>query len=352
MTDPVADQQVTESTASLKTTQSWPANLPNLVKVVQSMESDPNILPTLNTLRLEAKGNDRVKAYIGEQIGPQLVKLAAGEHLEIALGAAKLLRSITVYRKNKLVLKDEIPAILKLVQTTSSKQLQIPLAAIIWNLSSLRPNRDILMQEGVLTVLCSLLKVEGEVQNEAAGAARNLTLDERYLGNFADTEIIDILVDIIPKATAPTLMTCVLVALRNLSSHEKNQEKMGTLAGVRNMMSVIAKPSVNPSKDQKYVLETIALMSKNAKVLPVLAQSQISEFLVPLLTSPNDFLSAPCKEILNNLQNGNALGDQDDIRRQLNNKDMLGDNENYVRTLLEKLNLDDNIKAKDIILKK
>lgn len=58
MADPANDQQVTESTASLRTTQSWPAQLPNLVKAVQTMENDdPNLLNTLNTLRLEAKGN-------------------------------------------------------------------------------------------------------------------------------------------------------------------------------------------------------------------------------------------------------------------------------------------------------
>ena len=33
------------------------------------------------------------------------------------------------------------------------------------------------MQEGILNVLCVLIKIDGEVQNEAAGATRNLTLD-------------------------------------------------------------------------------------------------------------------------------------------------------------------------------
>jgi len=275
--------------------------LPPFISNIQQSDGSADILPTLNTLRIEAKGNDRVKAFIGEQIGTDLVRLVAVNNLEVALGCAKLLRSITVYRKNKLILQTEISSILELVQN-SERELQVPLSAIIWNLSSLRPNRDILIQKGVLKVLNSLLKLEGEVQNEAAGATRNLTLDERYLGDFADTEIIDTLIDIIPHATSLTQLTCVLVALRNLSSHEKNQERMGTPVGIAIMMDVLKIPSANPLKDQKYVLETLALMSRNAKVRPILVDSKIEELLIPLVNSSSNFLAVPSKEILNNIQ--------------------------------------------------
>lgn len=75
--------------------------------------------------------------------------------------------------------------------------LRIPLTATIWNLSSIRmlcipsiltapqgPNRDELMKDSVLDVLAELLVVPGELQGEAAGALRNLTLD----GNCASLD--------------------------------------------------------------------------------------------------------------------------------------------------------------------
>lgn len=309
------------------------------------------MLPTLNTLRVEAKGNDRVKAFVGEQLGRDLVRLAAGNRIEVALGAAKLLRSITVYRKNKLILQPEIPAILRLVQTPN-RQLQIPLAAVLWNLSSLRPNRDILMQEGILNVLCVLIKIDGEVQNEAAGATRNLTLDERYLGHFAETEIIEILIDLIPNAASSTLITCILVAVRNLASNEKNQEKLAIPNGIRNLMSVISKPSPNPSKDQKYVLETLAFISKNPKLLPALAEAKLEDILLQIVNSSSEFLALPAKEILTNIKV--ALKDKrSEVSKALKTDQILhDDNDNYVQGLLEKLNLEDNIKPQDIVLKK
>lgn len=45
------------------------------------------------------------------------------------------------------------------------------------------PNRDELMKDSVLDVLAELLVVPGELQGEAAGALRNLTLD----GNCASS---------------------------------------------------------------------------------------------------------------------------------------------------------------------
>jgi len=75
------------------------------------------------------------QSFIGEQIGTHLIHLCTGNHL-VALRSAKLLRSIAVYRNNKLILQPEISAILELVQN-AGEALQITLAAVIWNLSSL-----------------------------------------------------------------------------------------------------------------------------------------------------------------------------------------------------------------------
>lgn len=44
-------------------------------------------------------------------------------------------------------------------------------------LTTTGPNRDELMKDSVLDVLAELLIVPGELQGEAAGALRNLTLD-------------------------------------------------------------------------------------------------------------------------------------------------------------------------------
>lgn len=76
---------------------------------------------------------------------------------------------------------------------SASGAIRIPLTATIWNLSSIRtpffnqfffyfsqlqgPNRDELMKDAVLDILAGLLLVPGELQGEAAGALRNLTLD-------------------------------------------------------------------------------------------------------------------------------------------------------------------------------
>jgi serine/threonine protein kinase len=125
---------------------------------------------------------------------------------------------------------------------------------------------------------------------------------------------------------------------------------MGTPAGIANMIAILKKPSTNPSKDQKYVLETLGLMSKNLKVRPFLADSKVEELLMPLVSSPNDFLSLPSKEILGNIKV--ALNEKRaEVSNTLRTTKLLHD-DIYLAGLLEKLNLDDNIRSKDIVLKK
>jgi hypothetical protein len=69
------------------------------------------MLATLNSLWMEAKGNgmptlfvppltnaDIIKGFTGENLSIQLVDLASSKNFDVAIAAAKLLRSITVNR--------------------------------------------------------------------------------------------------------------------------------------------------------------------------------------------------------------------------------------------------------------
>lgn len=122
---------------------------------------------------------DVAKGYIGERCSQTLVQFVKNEEqdLEERVEGAKLLRSITVYRKNK-TLGNECASIIHVLHTTTTRALKLALTATLWNLSALAENRGIIVAEHGLEVLSDLLK-SGDLglQREAAGAIRNITLD-------------------------------------------------------------------------------------------------------------------------------------------------------------------------------
>lgn len=84
------------------------------------------------------------------------------------------------------------------------------------------------MKDAVLDVLAELLLVPGELQGEAAGALRNLTLDgtdqslhfwqlDVHLDKFANTKAIDNLITIMGTLNVGPRVTCILNSIRNLS---------------------------------------------------------------------------------------------------------------------------------------
>jgi serine/threonine protein kinase len=357
MGDP--EQTKNEPQYSTTASQSEPAPPAELILLVQKVktaatvdesrwtEANANLLlTTLNSLWMEAKGNDLIKGYIGEHIAQQLVHLAYSENIEISVSAAKLLRSITVNRKNKTVFQPLCRDILNVLKSATGV-LRIPLTATIWNLSSIRPNREELMKDTILEVLAQLLCVPGELQGEAAGALRNLTLDDQHLEAFANTKAIDNLMSILGTLNIGPRVTCILNSIRNLSLKEKNHEKI--VLGGTGIIALVAKLKLtsDPS-DQRYILETFASLSKNEKKRPFLARQEIQELLIPFLTSGNEPLMNAAQTILNNLSISENV--TKDFSKTQEIKQMMKQPDAYIKGLLE--NLDDNISEKDIILQR
>eukprot|EP01127_Copromyxa_protea_P013464 TRINITY_DN3638_c0_g1_i1.p1 TRINITY_DN3638_c0_g1~~TRINITY_DN3638_c0_g1_i1.p1 ORF type:complete len:805 (+),score=133.08 TRINITY_DN3638_c0_g1_i1:54-2468(+) len=316
--------------------------------LIEANKFDPvssNILNDLNGLWMEAKGNDVVKGHIGDGLSTQLVALAACEDAEVSISSAKLLRSITVNRKNKATFQPLCLEILSILKRATSV-LRIPLTATIWNLSSIRPNRDELMKDSVLDVLAELLVVPGELQGEAAGALRNLTLDDAHLDKFANTKAIDNLMIVMSTLNVGPRVTCILNSIRNLSLKDANHERIANAGNGITILMTKIKTTTDPS-DQRYVLETFSNLSKNDEMKQYLAIPEIEEILIPFLASTNEPLLNATQMILNNLQ---VVISSATLTSALANNNMLKHPDSYIQGLLN--NLDDNMSEKDIILQR
>eukprot|EP01126_Amoeba_proteus_P039236 TRINITY_DN4126_c0_g1_i1.p1 TRINITY_DN4126_c0_g1~~TRINITY_DN4126_c0_g1_i1.p1 ORF type:complete len:494 (+),score=69.93 TRINITY_DN4126_c0_g1_i1:239-1720(+) len=290
---------------------------------------------------MAAKGNDVVKGHIGDGLSTELVTLAGCDDLEIAIAAAKLLRSITVNKKNKITFQPLCLEILDILAKSTSI-LRIPLTATIWNLSSIRPNRDELMKDRVLQLLAEIVIVPGELQGEAAGAIRNLTLDDVYLDRFAETNMIGNLISVLCSLNVGPRVTCILNSIRNLSlkdiNHPKIVDEGNGVTTLLNKLTMSADPL-----DQRYILETLSNLSKNSSMIPYLSVPELKEVLLPFLTCSSEPLLTATQIIFDNLQvqiSSRALASV------ISNKP----SDSYIQGFFN--DLDDNMSEKDIILQR
>eukprot|EP01126_Amoeba_proteus_P039243 TRINITY_DN4126_c0_g1_i9.p1 TRINITY_DN4126_c0_g1~~TRINITY_DN4126_c0_g1_i9.p1 ORF type:complete len:744 (+),score=122.21 TRINITY_DN4126_c0_g1_i9:83-2314(+) len=312
-------------------------------KQVQSKVCDTatsSLLDDLNNLWMAAKGNDVVKGHIGDGLARELVTLAACDDIEIAISSAKLLRSITVNKKNKLTFQPMCLEILHILAKSTSI-LRIPLTATIWNLSSIRPNRDELMKDHVLELLAEIVIVPGELQGEAAGAIRNLTLDDVYLDCFAQTNMIGNLINVLNMLNIGPRVTCILNSIRNLSLKDSNHEKI--VSGGVGITTLLNKLTMSADPlDQRYILETLSNLSKNESVIPFLSIPELKDVLLPFLTCSSEPLLNATHIVFDNLQvqiSSRALA------TAISSKPA----DSYIQGFF---NLDDNMLEKDIVLQR
>jgi len=157
------------------------------------------------------------------------------------------------------------------------------------------------MKDCVLDILADLLIVPGELQGEAAGALRNLTLDDVYLDKFASTKAIDNLMISMSTLNVGPRVTCILNSVRNLSLKEANHERIAAgSAGITTLLHKLK--TTTDASDQRYVLETISNLSKNEAIKPYLVGAELEQILVPFLGSTNDALLNAAQMILTSLQ--------------------------------------------------
>jgi hypothetical protein len=187
------------------------------------------------------------------------------------------------------------------------------------------PNRDELMKDAVLDVLAELLLVPGELQGEAAGALRNLTLDgllfqllllsfsDVHLDKFANTKAIDNLITIMGTLNVGPRVTCILNSIRNLSLKgfiyfvryrtyclDENHDRIAANGlGISTLIHKLK--TTQDSSDQRYVLETLSNLSKNENMKTLLTQQNLEDILLPFLASTNEPLLNATQTILNNL---------------------------------------------------
>lgn len=222
------------------------------------------------------------------------------QDLEERVEAAKLLRSITVYRKNK-TLGNECAAIIHVLHTTNTRALKLALTATLWNLSALAENRGIIVREHGLEVLSELLS-SGDLglQREAAGAIRNITLDEKCRESFAEPGALDALVALLGKTDDMQLLICVSGALRNLSISETNRRAM---QAERTVSALVALVQSDNAKLQNLTLATlINLALDDGPAQRVLAAQLVPHVYEPLLASKVPNVAENTLALLKNLR--------------------------------------------------
>eukprot|EP01128_Nolandella_sp_AFSM9_P006224 TRINITY_DN3151_c0_g1_i1.p1 TRINITY_DN3151_c0_g1~~TRINITY_DN3151_c0_g1_i1.p1 ORF type:complete len:824 (-),score=169.85 TRINITY_DN3151_c0_g1_i1:258-2705(-) len=309
-----------------------------------------DVVDTLQELRRLAKGNDLAKGYIGERCSQTLVQFVKNEEqdLEERVEGAKLLRSITVYRKNK-TLGNECASIIHVLHTTTTRALKLALTATLWNLSALAENRGIIVAEHGLEVLSDLLK-SGDLglQREAAGAIRNITLDEKCRESFTEPGTLDALISLLGKTDDMQLLICMSGALRNLSISDVNRVQMQTEAGIAALCDVVRSDN---SKLQNLTLATLINLSQDAdvSVQQLLASHFTKNVYGPLLNSKVPNVHENTVTLLKNLKEHLPDGQASPIQDALRNNVLFEDSKLEVE-LLKKLNLDGTIHQKDIIL--
>eukprot|EP01126_Amoeba_proteus_P039237 TRINITY_DN4126_c0_g1_i10.p1 TRINITY_DN4126_c0_g1~~TRINITY_DN4126_c0_g1_i10.p1 ORF type:complete len:649 (+),score=115.93 TRINITY_DN4126_c0_g1_i10:913-2859(+) len=198
------------------------------------------------------------------------------------------------------------------------------------------------MKDRVLQLLAEIVIVPGELQGEAAGAIRNLTLDDVYLDRFAETNMIGNLISVLCSLNVGPRVTCILNSIRNLSlkdiNHPKIVDEGNGVTTLLNKLTMSADPL-----DQRYILETLSNLSKNSSMIPYLSVPELKEVLLPFLTCSSEPLLTATQIIFDNLQvqiSSRALASV------ISNKP----SDSYIQGFFN--DLDDNMSEKDIILQR
>ena len=258
------------------------AKLYRHVRIIKSIKntndkslSDDDILGSLSKLWTIASGNKFIKNYIGTNIADELTYLLHDINIKIVICTAKLLRSITVHRNNKIIFQSYCPDMINVLKITISDDVYIPLIATIWNLSSLKANRRALITNSILDILDKILcqNQEKEVQLETCGLIRNLTLDETSIELFAKTNIINNLMSILKTTETGDHLTCILNSIRNLSMKTINHEKIINNNGICILATRII--ITNNTDDQRYISEIFINLSKNENIQHFLDQQEL-----------------------------------------------------------------------------
>jgi len=312
--------------------------------LTQKILSGVEIVETLQELRTLAKGNDWAKGFIGERLSSALVVFVKTETphdtLETRIEAAKLLRSITVYRKNK-TLGCECASIIKVLTTTDNRALKLALTATLWNLSALAENRGIIVEHHGLQILSQLLE-SGDLglQREAAGAIRNITLDDDCRESFTDSTL-DALINLLSKTDDIQLLVCISGALRNLSNSAQNRKLMATEKSVDVLCEIIKSDN---SKLQNLTLAVLTKISLESSIQYYLAK-KFTKQIYETLMGPNSVVNVRENTValLKNLNVANLPESQAEPIQNALKEDDLFSNAKYGSDLLKSLNLEGTI---------
>eukprot|EP01129_Flabellula_baltica_P006020 TRINITY_DN2218_c0_g1_i1.p1 TRINITY_DN2218_c0_g1~~TRINITY_DN2218_c0_g1_i1.p1 ORF type:complete len:795 (+),score=145.22 TRINITY_DN2218_c0_g1_i1:40-2424(+) len=310
-----------------------------------------DVITHLQELRKIAKGNDEAKGLIGESVSALLVDIIVDEEEddeETRIEAAKLLRSITVYRKNKQ-LGSKCGDIIDVIVQTDSRPLKLALTATLWNLAALAPNRAIIVENNGLNVLADLLK-SGDLglQREAAGCIRNITLDDSCKDQFVQSGVLNDLIVIASDTSDISLLLCVCGALRNLSVTHSNRALMSTELALQTFSELLENDS---NKVQTLCLTILCNLSEDKESKKLIGKSNIVKILVDLTNSTTLAVRDKSEIALRNLNSEDiSMEEIKLVETALNrNGNLITDLERYTQ-LLRDLDLDGNLKWSDINL--
>lgn len=354
-----------KNSSSPNTKAGVPDDIP--VVVVSSSSNNPN--PVNDELRMNveaclecpsvsiltelwkmSRGNESVKRYISEHLSRQLVTLARNE--EMSPAASRLLRSITVNRESKNYFQPLCVEFIEALKATDNPVSRLALTASVWNISSLKQNREILIRDtNVLEVLSGFLLIKDlELMIEVNGAIRNFTLDEMFLPLFAGSEIIENLVSVLSLVSKcanlqeSKLVSCIIQSLRNISVAENTHGKLSTPESIRVLINVFL--NTRDAYDKRYILEILSNISTNEKYRASFDLPELTEMLFPLLNV--DEYCVAVNSILNNLK---IHFEASQALKRTRSRDLLAKPETYIKSLMADAD-DDNISEEKIILQK
>eukprot|EP01130_Rhizamoeba_saxonica_P013786 TRINITY_DN5920_c0_g1_i1.p1 TRINITY_DN5920_c0_g1~~TRINITY_DN5920_c0_g1_i1.p1 ORF type:complete len:526 (-),score=106.59 TRINITY_DN5920_c0_g1_i1:27-1604(-) len=272
--------------------------------------------------------------------------------MNIRVEAAKLLRSITVYRKNKS-LGNECSGIIRVLQNTNIRALKLALTATLWNLSALAENRSIIVFERGLFILAELLISDDlGLQKEAAGAMRNITLDEECREEFISCGALAGLLKVLSSTEDSQLLMCICGALRNLSQSEINRPLIGQIEHVSIFERLLTLEKGSSNNIQGLTLSTLVNLVKDEDFRCILGKSTLLKVLLQLVSSETATVRDKSAAIL-----GALVDTKTDIPPDMNravdtalrNIGLMNDHVDYTQ-LLDDLDLDETIDWREITL--
>eukprot|EP01130_Rhizamoeba_saxonica_P000748 TRINITY_DN10673_c0_g1_i1.p1 TRINITY_DN10673_c0_g1~~TRINITY_DN10673_c0_g1_i1.p1 ORF type:complete len:813 (+),score=144.14 TRINITY_DN10673_c0_g1_i1:38-2440(+) len=333
-------------------------NIDNYCKLLlQGKLSSSKTCDILVELRGLAKGNENVKVYIWNRIREYIVWTLDNTSLDmkVRVESGRLLRSITVCDRAKYM-KEHCHTIIKTATSSTNRALKLSMAAVIWNLSALSENRPVIVSNNGLKVLKNLLLTgDASLQREAAGALRNMSIDEDTKKLYLTSGVFNAIMDCLYSVEEVGILSILLCSIKNLAASDYMHPYIGSVKSLEVLQRILSYGSSSSSGGlDSFVFSILENMIDNETIRARIGHTpDILSTIIYRATCEDQSTAEKCGLLLNsfNLETDVIDSEIENIQEAIANNAIMTMPVDY-NELLERLDLKGSVNYEEIELQK